>query len=175
LFDVVSIGAASAAVVFVLLDLWLTMSFLPLLPEGLIVPAYGITFAVMIAYKLVEKRWDDTEVLPTSVMVVRWRWLRAVTIVVFAAFVVAAVVYGVFGPSQEVPPGQPEMVGGAYYANNHGSLTPLTKAEYEHASRVGLMGFLTVAVLFNLVVTFNMSTAARAKASLVRRPGFGGA
>jgi len=54
-------------------------------------------------------------------------------------------------------PGQPEQVNGDYFANDHGSLIPLTRAEYERAvtaqTRVftsGVMAFATVAVVMTL-------------------------
>lgn len=156
------LDAVGGAVIAVLISSFITISWLAIpvlaLPPSAIMPVCVIAAisATVVCSTVTRRFWTRGTFDPLPFIARRWRALVVLAGCLLGAFIVLAVVYGIFGPSQDVPPGQPQIIHGNYYANNHGVLAPLSQSEYRNAVRTGSMEFLSISILLGVAALWSM-------------------
>ena len=161
MFDTVTVAVMVLLAVAYAALIWLTLPALAPLPDAAIPLAVVPTLVLWFVGRPVSKRVSRQDDPGPSVFARRPRLIYWIVAATFAAFVILAVIAAVLQPDQDIPAGQPEVIGGHYFLNDHGELLPVTKLAYEHGRRITGMSFVAVSMLFNLANLFNLAGTAK--------------
>lgn len=161
MFDVTALSLMGMLAAAYLALVWLVLPVLPPLPTAVVPLAFIPTLGLAFVCRSVAKRFALHDDAGPSLLARHPRLLYWIVAATFAAYVILAVIATVLQPDQDWPAGQPEIIGGRHYLNAHGTLIPVTAADYDHDQRITEMTFLSGTVLINLASLFNLAGTAK--------------
>ncbi|GIE88898.1 hypothetical protein [Actinoplanes regularis] len=153
--DTAVVGTAVLAALTLLAAAWLAVPALPPLPLGVAVLGAFAAGAAAIANGRVARRLAKHGFAGRPFVAGHWRLFRIITAALFVA-VLAVVVTTIVTQPDPWPAGQPGIVDGHFYLNNHGALAPITESEYRQALKSNGLLFLCFALLFDCVALLTL-------------------
>ncbi|MEV4347161.1 hypothetical protein AB0J83_22110 [Actinoplanes sp. NPDC049596] len=142
--------AAGAAGLTLLAVGWLAIPALPPLPVGVAFVAVFAALALLIASQVTSRKTTGPSTRRRSALISAG--------VMGGVLVALAITVSVTGP-HPWPAGQPTIVDGSYFLNSHGTLIPITGAEYRKDLKAVIAAFLCFSALLDLAALATLGLA----------------